>query len=145
MTTATQALSIINVSKRTYPEYKSQSTCTDKYHRFNPFTKNLVATDGVMQMAEDMGAHWFLDIIASYAHTIQKRYQADDSQTFFVCRLNRMENDSALFTIDDGNDVILLSQQIEYTDAQENIRTYLQLGSIDGVTPCWVLMMPTEY
>jgi hypothetical protein len=47
---------------------------------------------------------------------------------------------------DDGNEHELVRQEIEYTDFPlEAVTLYLVYGSLDGVTPCWILMLPNEY
>lgn len=136
----------IELSNTVFKEYQSQSTGTDDYHRISNFHKDLIGTDGVILMANDLKAFWFLDVVASYFSQLKKRYQADDSDSFFVCRLSKLEDDKAIFTIDDGNEgEPFIKQEIPYTDCTLNIRTYLQLGSLDGVNHHWILMMPSEY
>jgi hypothetical protein len=135
----------IKLSSEIFPEYKSGSYGTDDYHRISPFARDLVATDGTILMAEELQAFWLLDIVASYMPKVKKLHQADEEQSFFVARLSKLEDDKALFTLDDGNDQVKIKQEIPYTDCTHNVRMYLQWGSLDGVNPMWILMMPSEY
>lgn len=138
--------SIIEDSTAKFPLYESESYGTDHYHRLNQFVPDLIGTDGIMMMAVDLEAMWFTDVVASYMNKIKKLYAQDDEQTFFVCRISKLEGDKALFSIDDGNEgEPFITQEIPYSDIKTNLKTYLQLGSLDGVTPKWILMMPSEY
>ena len=47
----------------------AQMTGTEQYHKLSPLHGRMVCTDGVAWLAENAGehgAHWLIDIIASY-------------------------------------------------------------------------------
>jgi len=131
----------INLSSEIFPTYKSQSTGSDNYTRLSPFVRDLIGTSGVIHMAEELVAHWFTDIVASYMTAIKRINARDPEQSFFVARISLLEDSKALFTLDDGNEAeVLIKQEIPYTDLKMNLKTYLQF---DG--QYWFLMMPSEY
>ena len=88
----------------------------------------MVFTDGVRYFAEEAGALWFLDIVAT--EIIRLR------EAFIHIRLNVAERKAAA-TADDGNDRILWRKRIPFTDCPPGeYRFYL----VD-----WVLLLPSEY
>jgi len=101
----------------------------------------VVYTDGVKYLADHAGAYWLVDAVASY----QGRNLAGEE--FQEWRLTvDLEARAAVLVADDGNGRELARQVIEYTDFPlEEVTLYLVYGSLDGVTPCWVLMLPNEY
>ena len=91
-----------------------QFTGTDHYYRH---LGKFVYTDGIKYMAETAEAYWLLDVIFSHVADIYGNPALDAEQKeFLVCTLTVADDDSAVFTIDDGNDNILATQKIEYTD-----------------------------
>jgi hypothetical protein len=82
----------------------NQFTGTEQYYRH--WLKGIVYTDGVKFVAESAGAFWLLDIVASY--------QPVDAE-FQVWRLQK-EGDAYSVVCTDGNDNVLLKQDIPYTD-----------------------------
>jgi hypothetical protein len=72
-------------------------------------------------------------VIASYFPNIVKL------DWFFSVKV--IVNDSkAIFTIDDGNENVLIKQDIPFTDLKHNLKMFLQW---DGEK--MVLMLPSEY
>jgi hypothetical protein len=131
----------IELSNEIFKEYRSSSYGTDNYTKISPFAPNLLATDGVIHMAEELQCYWLLDIVASYMTAIQRLSNKTENY-FFVIRLSKLEGNKALFTIDEGNDdeIFNIIQEIPYTDLKMNVRMYLQT---DG--KYWTLMQPSEY
>ena len=100
----------------------------------------IIMTDGVVQLREDADAYWLVDAIASYFHKHKEEFQ--------VWKLEvDTEKKSAVLTMkEDSNRPELVRQEIEYTDFPlDSIEFYLQLGSIDGTTPNYILMLTSEY
>ena len=101
-------------------------TCSYYAHWLRP----LVYTDGVQYFAERAGAYWFLDIVATEIMEVHRREP-------FVSICMKVENDRAVITADDGNENLLWSRAIEWTDCPAGEwRFYL----CDNV-----LMVPSEY
>ena len=70
-------------------------------------------TDGVKYLAEKAGAYWLLDAIFSHIHTNQILREEED---FLSWKLKPTKNAGCILTGDDGNNNILVTQVIEYTD-----------------------------
>jgi len=101
-----------------------------------------VATDGAYHVLQNGGGHgafWLWDVIASAIRMAPrcKNYIAGGGY-FFVIRLSvDAETRSGQVVIDDGNDIVLYQQGIEYTDFDlPEIKFYF----VDNV-----LMLPSEY
>lgn len=113
-------------------------------HYYKDFL-NILLTDGVKYLAENLKCYWLITDISSVYNTDLIAEREKDG--FFICRLKINKDDKTALLeicrdIDDGKAVDLLySQKYEYTDISENydgdeIKFYL----IDNV-----LMLPREY
>lgn len=111
----------------------SQFTGTEQYYKWSVLFPNFVLTDGAKYVAETCGAYWLMDAIASY----KQRY---DKEGFAVAHLKKAKKGWVL-TIDDGNDNVLATQKIEFSDFPlDEIKLYaVQSGDL------WVMMLPGEY
>lgn len=109
----------------------AQFTGTTRYYRINGKT---LLTDGTQHLAERAGAYWLMILFSSYL------LELDCNEWFTVLKLDAA-GATAKVSIEDGNDNILASQEIEYTDFPfPSIALY---GCWDGEH--WVLMLPSEY
>jgi len=109
---------------------------TEGYTR-HPLFRGFVSTDGVQQLANDADCFWLIDAIASY-----RRIEDFQFWKLFV----DVENQSAVLTMQEDSDKPeLVRQEIEYTSFPlQSVEFYVELGSIDGQNPIFVLMLPTE-
>ena len=102
--------------------------------RYEHVTKRLIYTEGVKYVADEAGAYWLIDAIASY----QTR-ELDERTRGFQCwtlAVNRKES-TAVLVCDDGDGNVAVTQAIEYTDfPDEEIKMYVANGT---------LMLPSEY
>jgi hypothetical protein len=113
------------------PTQLSNFIGTEKYYRINPCT---VLTDGTKYLAEEAGAYWLMDAIASYLP------QFTGKEDFVVAKLVRT-GIAAQLTLDDGNGRVLDQQHISFTDLP---LTSIQLYACwNG--ELWVLMLCSEY
>lgn len=94
-------------------EQLTRYNCTDQYHKCN---FGLLITDGALALAETFSCFWFLDIIASY----QKQLR---DQEFQVWSLGKNEDSSAIVLCTDGNNKLLVSQEIPLTDFKATVAT----------------------
>jgi hypothetical protein len=85
---------------------------TEKYYRSSFFNKNVKHTDGVQYLASN-GAGWLVDAIVSHLPNAKVK-----REEFLACKLVVTGN-KAVLNIEDGNDNVLVSQKIEYTDFPE--------------------------
>jgi hypothetical protein len=102
---------------------------TEQYHKTFLFNPKLVHTDGVKYFADEAGAYWFLDIIATDIFTLTK------DQPFLSIEL-QVKNGSATIFIGDGNET-LETRSIDYTDCPDGEYHFYLTGN--------VLMLPSEY
>ena len=109
----------------------AQFTGTEHYYRIHP---KVVLTDGAKFLAEEAGAYWLMDVIASHLCFL-------NSEEYFTCCALKVSRHSAKLAIEDGNARVLAQQEIPYTD--------FPLASIElyGVwaDSYWVIMLPSEY
>lgn len=108
-----------------------QFTGTAHYYRID---KRTLLTDGAYYLCEHAGAYWLMTLFSS--HLIELK--SDD--WFAVLKLS-VNGVAAIVRIEDGNDNLLATQEIEFTDFPlPSITLY---GCLDGEQ--WVLMLPSEY
>ena len=85
-------------------------TGTEAYHKIDHFSGHVV-TDGVLEMAEKLNAHWLAtDILIN-----QKHIPSLKGQPFITWKL-KAEKAGAILTADDGNNNILYTQDYYVTD-----------------------------
>ena len=120
-------------------ENLSQFTGTTTYY-INPLYP-FKYTDGIKYVAENGGAYWLLDAIASWQlEKIIRRDQYLADLQFWKLKVN--PDNSAVLTCERDTDDIACEQKIPYTDFPiQEIRLYLvNMNSGGGV-----LMLPSEY
>ena len=104
--------------------------------RYPHWTKLLDYTEGVQWLAEQAGAYWLIDLIASHQTLPRVR-----SERFQVWQIERQGEQGAIVTCHDDLPGSLLSDQcLEYTDFPlQQLKLY-----VCGDRPR-VLMLPSEY
>lgn len=108
----------------------SQFIGTSQYHRH--WSGVLVFTDGVHFLAENAGAYWFLDLIASW----QKRAMKDRMLREFQIWELRVKRPVAIAVCLRDSDDEAFRQEIPFTDFPlDFMKLYLETG---------VLMLPSE-
>ena len=118
---------------------------TENYYQH--WLKRFVYTDGVKYLADEGGAHWLLDAIASH----QTRNLLSDPmlQEIQFWELEVNENNSAVLRCLRDTDDVALTQEIELTNFPLNvIKLYLvrdSVGDPDSSRVTRVLMLPSEY
>ena len=112
-------------------DHYQQFTGGDNFfaHKLN---RNILYTEGVRQMAEDCGAYWLIDIIASYQYG---RVKSQPFQTWKLT-LNKTGN-GAKIVCEDGNENKIVSQRIPFTVFKYKEAT---LWCVDGT-----ILLPSEY
>jgi hypothetical protein len=105
---------------------------TGSLKRYRHWTGRFIYTPGVRDLAELCAASWLNDLIAS--HQIDPKVRAE---AFQVWTLNVAADRTATATAADGNDRVIVRQEIEFTDFPlAEIKLYLTDG---------VLLLPSEY
>lgn len=109
----------------------AQFTGTEQYY-YNPLFRKFRYTDGIKYLAENAGCYWLLDFIFSNQHLCVLK-----EQPFQVWKIKVNEDDSAKILVEDGNDNVLKSFSLEFTDfPMKEFSVWL----IDTV-----LILPSEY
>jgi hypothetical protein len=89
----------------------AQFTGSENWYRHS-INRNVLYTDGVQQVAGHGGAHWLLDEIA----IVQLYNKALAAEEFQVWKLTVGSDLSETLSCDDGNDNILFTKEIAFTD-----------------------------
>ena len=111
----------------------SYRTGSSHCFKVSPLDKAPVITEGVKDMAELCEAYWLIDKIVSVQMT-----EPYSKEYFQVWRLVMKEDHKATLTCDDGNDKVISTEEINYTDfpLSEGVTLYMTND---------VIMLPTEY
>jgi len=108
-----------------------QYTGTEKYYLH---TCGLIITDGAKELADRWGAYWLLDIIASYQAQLKK-------EEFQVWTIGRNEDSTAIIICTNGNNKILITQAVPYTDFVPTVATVWVSNNGENS----FAMLPSEY
>lgn len=107
----------------------SQFTGTEQWYRHG-INRRMLFTDGVRYFAEQAGAYWFLDIVATEIFPLLVH------EPFLAITL-KVDDGEADIVGDDGNGRVVYKRHINFTDAPDgDWRFYLTDN---------VLMVPSEY
>ncbi|MEM9946924.1 MAG: DUF6876 family protein [Cyanobacteria bacterium P01_D01_bin.36] len=113
-----------------------QFSGTTQWHRWSSLT-NLVCTDGAKYLAEEAGAYWLLDAIASHqnAHVLRDSLRLQELQVWL---LSVNADKSCRLTCAEDSDVApVFVQAIEFTDFPlQEIKLYVCNN---------VVLLPSEY
>ena len=115
----------------------AQFTGTEAYTRWSALFRNFVLTDGALYLAEQAGAYWLMDLIASHVGAYR-------SESFVVAKLTK-KNRAWRVSIEDGNDTILASQKIGFSDFPLDEMTLYVIEQPMEDGNVWVIMLPSEY
>ena len=89
----------------------NQFTGSENWYRHG-INRNVLFTDGAKFLADQGGAYWLLDEIA----IIQSHDARVAAEEFQVWKLVVRPDRTAVLTCEDGNDNIVFTKQIDYTD-----------------------------
>lgn len=115
-------------------------TGTENYYAYTlgPIRTPFKYTDGVRHVAQSAEAYWLLDVVFSHAMDLLRKHpQRDELAGLMVARLRVNDDNSAVFTMEDGNENQLIEQKIEYTDFPAKEQVFF-LESL-------VLLLPSEH
>jgi hypothetical protein len=102
---------------------------TENWHR-HPINRSMLLTDGVVYFADQAGAWWFLDIVATEVMRFHRM------KPFLVIDLD-VASDKADIRVSDGDDNQIYRRHIHFTDAPNGLwRFYLTDN---------VVLLPSEY
>lgn len=93
-------------------------------------TSNMIYTDGIKALCERFNCYWLIDIICSYQPQLRM-------EPFQAWSLGVNENHSAIVICTDGNDNILRTQDIPFTDFEAREATIW--------VECLTILLPSEH
>jgi hypothetical protein len=94
------------------------------------FSPNLKHTDGVQYFADQAGAFWFLDIVATEIYPFSDKYP-------FMTIYLTVRDGKAEIIVQDGDLSRLWQRQIEFTDCPDGVYSFFLVDD--------VLMLCSEY
>jgi hypothetical protein len=103
---------------------------SDEYYQHS--LSKLHYTNGVQSACEQFECYWFLDVVLSYQ---TKKFQ--EANEFQVWKLVRKNGNQFIAICEDGNDIKILSQEIEFSDFEHDNLTFWLTNSI--------VILPSEY
>jgi len=110
---------------------------------------NVIYSEGMAYVAEEAGAHWLLDAIASHLthnHDLIARRRADpgfDAMHFWYLTVNE-DNTAVLECKPDKSLPVVVKQCIEYTDFPL-LGEFVVYAGTDGLGTPTKLFLPSEY
>ena len=110
----------------------AQFTGSERWYRHS-INRSILYSEGAQHVAEHGRAYWLLDEIA----LIQPYDKNVAAEEFQVWTLTVRPDQTAILTCDDGNDTVVFSKEIQYTDFPlETIKLYFANN---------VIHLPSEY
>jgi len=110
-------------------DYYQECTGTENYYKHN---LAIHFTDGIKEVADKEECYWLIDVVASYS-TVKFK----ETNPFQVWQLKRIKGNKFKVSCEDGNENILITQNIPFSDFKyDEIKMFL----VDGI-----LMLPSEY
>ncbi len=121
------------------------------------YCSNLLYTEGILDFAQTLDAHWLIDTVISYMPDILKTYETEE-ESFFVVEITVDKNHQGYFEIYYegwiGNDyhecITVAKQMIPFIDLptkdNEEITTYkffLELASVNPIV--YTLLLTSEH
>lgn len=124
------------MSKILTPADLAQFHGSETWYR-HALVRTVCYTDGVKFLADAAGAHWLVDKIATLQ--LEPRVGKEEFQHWKLTHVG--DGPQAVLTCDDGNDNVIHSEPIDYTDfpfegGVDPARLYFAGG---------VIMLPSEY
>lgn len=104
----------------------------------HPLSKKLIYTEGVKYLADEVGAHWLIDVVASYIPTLEKKLP-HEYLFVWVLKLDGQGGCHVSAHVD-SDEPAIVQQHIEYTDFPGDFTLFLGQSG-----PHWTLMLTSEY
>jgi hypothetical protein len=125
--------------------YAQQCNGSEDFYRHS-LARRMVYTNGAKFLAEECGAWWLVDAIASYIATT-KAVQAEDFQVWTLKHHDVCGKTLLLCTNGNDDSPIIASQTIDYTDFPRELmpfRFFCERGELEPGSAGFVLMLPEE-
>ena len=122
----------------------SQFTGSETWYRWSPLSQ-VIASEGMMHVAETAGAYWLLDAIASHEEHNPELLAACEDASFDYLHfwyLEVSDGQAVLSCARDKGEEPVVVQRIEYTDFPHDLTIY---AGNDGRGTRRKLFLPSEY
>lgn len=117
----------------------NQFTGSASFTKYGMFTKD-VASEGVMYLAEEMGAYWLLDSLTACF------MELEDKQDFIVIKLKPIHSHGMQISLEDGNDNLLYSHTVEFTDFNfSKVPADFSIWAARNEIGSYTLYLPSEH
>ena len=117
-----------------------QFSGSDTFTKWSPLFPGSVITDGALYVAEECGAYWLMDAIASWQH--DPKVKGEEFQVWQLTRYVTSGEERWDLIADDGNGNQLALQAIEFSDFPlAGIKFFAVRNELGGIT----IMLPGEY
>ena len=110
-------------------EFYNHFKGTEQYYTY---FFGFVFTDGIKTIAEEEKCFWFIDCIVSYQ--LSEKFRKEEFQ---VWKIERIKETQFLLTATDGNNKVLVTQEIPFSDFFFSDFTIWKEGN--------VLLLPSEH
>lgn len=122
----------------------NQFSGTEKWYR-HPLVRFVLYTDGVKYVAEEGGAYWLIDAIASYQN--EPRIKKNERlQQFQLWELNVKDGSAILTCRPDSGEKAVVTQIIEHTDFPlVKIKFYVEPTGGPNGEHMSVILLPSEH
>lgn len=120
----------------------NSSIGTQHWYR-EPLSENLVYTDGIKYMAEELGMYWFIGVVGTHMDNVMEVFNAE-KETFFTVELAVDDSNRAVFTInqekynaetEEYTDVNIAYQELTYADLPQcEMKFFLELAQWEDPT-----------
>ncbi|GEM52760.1 hypothetical protein EB1_25500 [Empedobacter brevis NBRC 14943 = ATCC 43319] len=110
-------------------EFYNEFLGTESYY---PYMFGIILTDGVKTIADEEKCYWFMDCITSYQ--FETKFKKEEFQ---VWKIERVKDTKFKLSATDGNNNILIIQNIEFSDFFFSEFTIWKEGN--------VLLLPSEH
>jgi hypothetical protein len=105
---------------------------TSQYHQ-HPLVRNLVYTDGIYELCEGLKCWWFLDVVASY------QLYASMAKVIYQWWTVYVQNNQATVYCTDGDDNVIKTQDIPFTDLPDGRITFKAVWNGARVVVCLIV------
>lgn len=113
----------------------NQFTGSELFHRFNPFRRQDILTDGALHVARRLGAFWLMTEISNIQNALELEH-------FQVWKLKLKSGGGAVITAEDGNDNVIAKKSIPFTDFPlDEITVWAERNELGGIT----ILLPSEH
>lgn len=123
-----------------------QNFCgTTSYHRFSILFQNFLLTDGARYVAEQCGACWLFDLIATHQSNPKVKNNPYLQNSIQFWTLN-VENEQGIVMCEWDIEQVVLKEKIDYTDFPlPQIRIWVSKTQLEDGSIVWIAYLPSEY